>query len=273
MCRVVFVVLGFVVSLSLGAQELVRPSTCQAETDDELKLYSNDFSWGMELQEIKDKYREIYNSSKRLPGRAFIKDGAVVLPKNIYGGEVKYTRLPSRFLKSVRKHVEEAMKLKYVDALIFPDMGHSHLFIPIKDYEVLRHIPVKDVHLFYEKVFDLEGLKILYHTAEQLKMVDENRKLLKGRLLQWRFYTRNLVGSNQARGKLELLHEESSSHNTARSYRENYRYYGAGFNISASKGGCFPFKVGPQTYYFDLSFEDLAPRGGTLSGSGNGGWY
>jgi len=99
-------------------------------------------------------------------------------------------------------------------------------------------------------------LKILYHTAEQLHMLEDGQ-LISDRLVQWRFYTRNLLGDNKGEGRLELIHQPTSSHNTARGLMPGHRYWGAGFYISASIDGCFPYTYKDKTYYFDLNLHGL----------------
>lgn len=248
------------------AQDVVRKSHCGVQATDEPAVYSSDFSWGMKLDEIKKKYEEIYKSGKRLKSRAWFDGENIVMPHKSFGNGFNKVKLTKKFIKSVRGHVENAMRLGYVDALIFPDMGHSHLFIPQSTYDKVQRASGGETWKFYELVFQQPDLKVLYHTAEQLEMIDENKKPIDDRKIQWRFFTRNLVGGNQALGKLELLHNETHSHNTGHDYDDNHKYYGAGFNISASVDGCFPFKVNGKTYYFDLSFYDLEPAPGTGSG-------
>ena len=45
--------------------------------------------------------------------------------------------------------------------------------------------------------------------------------------------------------------------NTVSRADEGYHYWSAGFNISGSEKGCFPYIVNGQTYYFDISLTDL----------------
>jgi hypothetical protein len=90
-------------------------------------------------------------------------------------------------------------------------------------------------------------------------MKTEEGQFVEDRHVQWRFFTRNLVGHNKNQGKIELLHNETHSHNTAREYDEGYRYWGAGFYISANKNGCFAYQNNGKTFYFDLSLKSLEP--------------
>src|SRR5690606_25957060 len=104
--------------------------------------------------------------------------------------------------------------------------------------------PASEGKLRYEKMFANPEIKFLYHTAEQFKFRGDDGELFPDRHLQWRFFTRNLVGDNKGQGRLELIYNHSSSHNTAHNYeQETYRYWGAGIYFTANKDGCFPFKV------------------------------
>lgn len=222
-------------------------------------VHSDDFKWGMTLEEIRTKSTEIYESGKRLKNRAFYKDGNVVFPMDFIGKQ-QFVKLSPRFLKSVQKHIEVGLKRGYIDAVIFPDMGHSHFFVPKKFYnDVLAKYSNEQRAKRYELMINHPELKILYHTAEQLTMVGEDKLPLVDRELQWRFYTRNMVGDNHGLGRVELIHEMDSSHNTARDYDDKHRYWGAGYNITASKDGCFSYEFKGKTYYFDLSLDDLTP--------------
>lgn len=247
-------------SLSVGATELVRKSSCARPDASEQVVMQGDFHWGMTLEEILAKELEIRESGKRLKGRAFINDqGQAVMPIEIYGKGEKQVILRDQFISSITKQVEKAFERGYVNALIFPDMGHSHLFIPKPFYETeLSKLGASNFDVLYQKVFDNPETKVLYHTAEQLQMVGEDKLPIQDRTLQWRFFTRNIVGDLANLGSIDLIHQADNSHNTARDYKDSeYRYWGAGFNISTSKDGCFSYKVGDQTYYYDLSFQDL----------------
>ncbi len=222
-------------------------------------LYEEDFPWNQSLEDILNRADALYRSPKRLIDRAYRSDeGLTLIPIRMNDGKTKTVRTSEVFIKSVTRHVEEAFKRRYIDALLFSDMGHSHFFIPQKYYdEVIDKIAVENKHILYEKILNHPGLKILYHTAEQLTMLNENREILNNRHIQWRFFTRNLVGDNEGLGKLELLHNEPHRYNTAHDYDEGYRYWGGGFYISAHENGCFPFTVNGETRYFDLNLEGI----------------
>lgn len=248
------------VALFASEASLVNEKNCVRSSAAENILRSSEFNWGMSLQDIKDKQIEVYEKGFRLRERAYIENGQVYLPFTPYGGKEEKVKLSERFLKSVIGHVENGLKRNYVDAIIFPDMGHSHLFVDKKFYnEKVSPLPVKEKHKAYELMLNHPETRFLYHTAEQLEMKNEDGTLKDDRHLQWRFFTRNLVGHNKALGKIELLHQEDHKYNTARDYEEGFRYWGAGFNISASKNGCFAYKHNGKTYFFDLSLKDLEP--------------
>lgn len=254
-----FILPTFII-FSAYAGSFVNVENCKRGNAQEEILRSSEFSWGMTLEDILAKEKDVYQRGLRLRERAYYENGEVYLPLTTFDGVEQKVKLSERFIKSVIGHVEGGLKRRYVDAIIFPDMGHSHLFLEKKYYEeVLSSIPVKENHKRYELMLNHPETKFLYHTAEQLEMLDEDKKLLPNRHIQWRFFTRNLVGSNKNLGKLELLHNEGHSHNTARDYDENYRYWGAGFNLSANKNGCFAYTHKGQTFYFDLSLKDLEP--------------
>lgn len=108
----------------------------------------------------------------------------------------------------------------------------------------------------YENLFKDQRLEILYHTAEQLQMLDSDNKPLNDSLIQHRLKTRNIVGFNHPDSELIYLSNPSSAVNTVSS-RPGYYWWGAGFNISANKNGCFEYKNNGQSFYFDLSMYDL----------------
>ena len=240
----------------------VIKARCHPATSNEPVVYSGDFRWDMPLTEMAETFARIYRTEKRLKKRAFFDSTAqtVVLP--MIDGSNKLARVGELFLKSVTRHVERALELGYTNFIFFPDMGHSHIHIPDELWTQTKSI--SDRTDFYEKILNHPDVRFLYHTAEQLKLLDENRAPLADRFIQWRLYTRNVVGDNRALGSLDLLFEADSAVNTARG-EPGHEYYGGGFNIHSSQNGCFPYIFKGQTYYFDLSFEDLQPTPGTAA--------
>ena len=247
-------------------QEIAQRCTPPAE--DEPIVYSNDFEWGYTLEEMGEKFDEMYESGKRLDTRAYYdaEQERFVLPgTDVWGGDVV---MPKRLVENVTLHIEHALERGYADYIFFPDMGHAHLFMPQDHWEATYEgTPVSEFSRRYEKMFDDPKLMMLYHTAEQLQMTDENDELLDDRRVQWRYHTRNVVGDNNHERRIELLVEYDSPANTSRDM-PGYNYYGAGFNITATKDGCFPYEHDGELRWYDISLNDLP-----YDNDGGGGYF
>ena len=221
-------------------------------------LYSNAFIWGYTPELMRERFDEVYASGVRLDGRAYWDPDRemFVLPHNEnWGGEVV---LSQRLIENVRRHIEQALALGYVDHIFFPDMGHSHFFIPLEHYQdTYAGWEVARLSEMYTLMLDDPSLLVLYHTAEQLQAIDEDDNVLADRHIGWRFFTRNLVGDNDGQ-QLFLIRNLEHSANTARNLDGHY-YHGAGFSISATETGCFPYLHDGTVHWFDLSLADL-PR-------------
>lgn len=247
----------FVYGTAYGAIDMTK---CQPERQGEVPVYNSDFKWGMTIEEIINKANEMYSADKRLAKRAYYDEvqKTFVFPEEAdKGGNIK---IPASFIKSITRHVEKAMERGYVDAVIFPDMGHSHFLVPRKFYDKeIAPLPVSQTNVLYEKIMKNSEVKVLYHTAEQLKSMNEQKKLLEDKQVQWRYYTRNLVGQNTAEPELELVN--ATAHSEANTAHEQdfpgYAWWGGGFNIHANKNGCFSFKKAGKVYNYDLSLQDL----------------
>lgn len=253
--RILVVLILFLHALNICAE--TSQERCAPQSPLDKIIYSDDFFWNMSATQMSTIYNSLYYSKRRLNHRAYFKGDHFVLPLNQGDqlGEVKVTDL---FIKSVTRHVEVALKRKYAEYIFFPDMGHSHFFVPLDYYNrELRDLPYDSTATLYEKMLAHPDLKILYHTAEQLKMKEANGEVSRDRQLAWRFFSRNIVGDNQGKGQLEVIYDASNSGNTVHEYQSDFYYWGAGFNISANQNGCFPFEVDGKIYYFDLSLSDL----------------
>ena len=120
-------------------------------------------------------------------------------------------------------------------------------------------IPDKE-KTFYEKVFGDKDTKILYHTAEKLKMREGEKNhgdVINDKFLQWRYYSRNVIGQNDGSDNVSVAYAfENESYNTLGDL-PGYHYVGGGFNMSANQKGCFEFSHNGKTFYYDLSFRDI----------------
>lgn len=230
---------------------------CTPAAEDEAILYGNEFSWGYDRESMAARFADIYGSGMRLLDRAYFEQesGTFVLKTvDAWGSRVT---MPKRLIENVTQHIERGLALGYVDHVFFPDMGHSHFFIPQARWEeAYAGVPVPQMAERNSRLLDDPSLLVLYHTAEQLQMLDDEDNLLSDPWVQWRFHTRNLVGDNAGLGRTELLREPDSKANTARDY-PGHHYFGAGFNISASADGCFPYEHDGKLEWYDLSLSDL----------------
>ncbi len=228
---------------------------CALPTPAESFVTQSDFKWNMSIEEISQAFDKINTSGKRLKDRAYTnKDGQLVLPLQRVG-DLKEIPLPPTFLYSVKLHVEKALKLGYADHVIFPDMGHSHFLIPTEHFSEIQGMPQQFI---YEKFFNDAQMKIVYHTAEQLRMKNDRRELIPDPVLMWRYFTRNVVGDNAGLGQIDIYKNLTGKFNTiGEEQAPGYKWWGAGFNISTSQNGCFSYVKTGSTYYFDLSLSDL----------------
>ncbi len=242
---------------------------CMSALPGEIPVYSSDFKWNLSLEEIKNLANIMYKSEKRLAKRAYYNEAAksLVFPKGEdLGGNI---RIPEQFVKTIAKHVEKAFARGYVDALIFSDMGHSHFLIPLsfynKEIAPLSVNQFNQFNLLYEKIMKNKDIKVVYHTAEQLQVMDESKKLLDNKKLQWRYFTRNLVGHNTVDPDIEIINATATSAANTVGEISGYYWWGDGFNIHANQNGCFQFKKDGKILYFDLSLYDLEPAPSPLS--------
>lgn len=235
----------------VGAMDEAKRRCLEPDSAEKI-VKQEDFRWNMSRAELKSRAEAVYRSGKRLHQRAYYDPQTRRFLLPVRTGSVV---VPEMFIRNVIAHVEEALRLNYIDAVVFPDLGHSHFFVPTAIFK--REIaPVDSEIVTYERLFSLPELKIVYHTGEQLKYKDEADQLLPDDLLRWRYYVRNLVGFNDGQNTIEIHLNQTAKFNTVKDL-EGYEYYGAGFNISSSEAGCFAYRHGGRRMYFDLSLHDL----------------
>lgn len=252
-----FLILFFLSVSQANAQKAGQPACTPQSAKDEV-IYNSDFKWGLDLPSMLELFDKLYASPKRLDRHAYFdsKKGKYILPfADQQGGPIE---LPTAFVDSVTQHIEKAFQRKFIDAVFFPDMGHSHILIPEAKYKKeYASIPVNKTNSLYMKIFNDPEIKVVYHTAEQLKSLDDTNQPLADKKIQWRFYTRNLVGDNRGEKKIEIYNAlDESKANTLGSVA-GYYWWGAGFNLSANKNGCFSYKQDGKVFYYDISIYDL----------------
>ena len=253
----ILIMLVTVFSILSFAKNLVTPN-CKAQTQSEEVIYTSDFHWHYDLPSMLEHFEKMYLSPKRLFQRAYFDEQKkqYLLPfSDVQGGAVL---LPEAFIDSVTQHIEKAFERKFIDAVFFPDMGHSHFLIPEEKYQKeYADIPVNQMNLLIQKIFNDPEIKVVYHTAEQLKSIDESGQPLADRKTQWRFYTRNLVGDNTGEKKIEIYTALDGSKANTLSEVPGFHWWGAGFNLSANENGCFSYRKDGKTYNYDISLSDL----------------
>lgn len=254
-----FLILFSISPISQADQLTDIATRCAPISPSEVGLKSSDFHWGYDLKEIGQVFQSIYNVNKRLPRRAYYDAKTKKILVENFNRDSKKLVLSVAFINAVTSHIENSLKLHYADAVFFPDMGHSHFLIPQAKWKKLyEKIPAAKATDLMQKLINDSDLNILYHTAEQITLLDENQNVLPDKDIQWRHHSRNVVGGNNTTGKLSLAQNPNSKANTVGSENvPNYFWWGSGFNISANKDGCFSYRNGDKTEYFDISFNDL----------------
>ncbi len=252
MVKVLLLILCF---CSSGLAAIISNNrNCLSEEAYELKLSPLDFKWGQSLDEMELRYKIVYNSGKRLKFRAYVEDKKIILPvKN--GQQIIVS---AHFVDSIINHIETALSRLYANYIFFSDMGHAHLFVDKSVYEKkVKVISSENKKARYEIMLNDIKTKLLYHTAEQLKTLGPDKLPLKDKATQWRYFSRNIVGSQGQKNTLEVIYNPRGAYNSARAKTYDiggqYKYWGAGVDISASKDGCFQFKHKGKTYNFDIS--------------------
>ena len=240
---------------SLDFDYIIDKDRCKPVGDNEEILYGTDFKWNVNREEMTSTYKKLYNSNKRLQHRAYYDSSRdVFLIKSGYTNND--IELAPRFIISMARHFEKALTNKYAEVPMFSDMGHNHFFIPSKLWDDKYSKLSDDREALYEEFFKEPKLVMFYHTAEQLKMVDDQDKVLDDTYLQRRYYTRNIHGDNSMTGSMDMVFSPIEEYNTV-SLIDDHRSWSAGVNMSANKDGCFAFKLHDKLIYFDISLFDL----------------
>ena len=118
--------------------EVARQRCSSSPTRDEAILITANLRFRQSPEKMIENAKRLYGASERLANRAYFssKQQKFIAP---YLGQNTFVTVPSRLLESVTRHIETALRLGYVDHIIFSDMGHAHLLAPVDIYEKLRH--------------------------------------------------------------------------------------------------------------------------------------
>ena len=200
-----------------------------------------------------------YTSPHRMYKRAYYDSAerAFVLPFKKYEA-IQIIKLTNNFIFNVIFHIEAALENNYADYINFSDMGHSHFLVPKAYYEKeISPMATQNMAEQIEKILSFEETKFLYHTAEQLQIVqraDDQIILPDDEYLKHRYLTRNIIGDNKRSKKLEIVQVKDlkKEYNTVRDV-EGYQWLGFIYFIHANHKGCFPFKKDGNIQYFDIN--------------------
>ncbi len=219
----------------------------------------SDFRWGLSFLEAADLFNQLYKSEKRLVDRYYY-DSEKGFVGDYYSspGKKEPLSIPLRFLYSIKKHIESALFLDYVQWAYFPDMGHNHFFLDQAEFDSWQGATNREV---MSRIMSSPNTKMLYHTLEQIQVMDEEKVLYPDAWSQWRYYTRNIVGDNRGEGYLEVHKNLEGSYNTVHEY-EGKKYWGAGIYLHANEKGCFSYEHQGKTFYFDVTFSSFPYGGG-----------
>lgn len=206
------------------------------------------------IDDLKNEFHRLYYAPERLKGRIYWAPDEGRFRASNSTTEV---HIPELFIESVQKHIRSALVNGYADFPIYSDMGHAHLLIPIKDRIRLSQIQNRSRRL--EEILKLKDLKLLYHTAELMRL--RQGSTFKGPVttdpwLAWRYHARNFLGENDPSKDLVVkFGGQDGGYNTVRSipgYSEVEKIY-----FSAHKNGCFSVEAPGGEIFIDITFTHM----------------
>ncbi len=233
---------------------------CLTHFSESPEVFADDFSWGYTLLEMEDRFEEIYHSGKRLNMHSLY--DPITDQFMLFYDDKKHLPVPidGHFIKSVTNQIEIAIEKGYASFVFFPDMGHSHLYFPEQHWQdnyAGENAPQGERNNLYTKMLADPKMKALYHLAEQLQMQNEDQSVIDDETLTFKYWHRNFVGYNDGSTQYQIeVAPPEKKFNTVGSIA-GYKVYSAGFAISASKDGCFPYQdKDGKTRYFDIGLQD-----------------
>lgn len=208
---------------------------------------------------MENKFEEIYNSDKRIGYHSQYNSQEQSFYVFLKRSQVRPVRIDENFIYNVTRQIEVAIEKGYAEYPFFPDMGHTHLYFPNSHWEnIYKPMDSSSAlqYLRYEKMLSDKLMRPLYNLNEQLQVLGENGEPI-NQTLAFRYWNRNYLGTNDGSSQYDIhLAPQDSSYNTVRQI-ENQKRWGAGFTISASRLGCFPYKdKNGQRRYFDIGLHD-----------------
>ena len=245
----------------------VSKQRCALPYKNKSYITNKDFSWHLSLLELINLSKSLYHSNKSLYNKAYYDSSqkSFMLPVHVALNTTKNIKLSENFILNLISHIETALEKNYADEINYADMGHSHFLIPKNYYKEKVGSTKINKDEEYHNILKSPKTLFVYHTAEQLNIANKlggRYHLPENDYLKHRYLTRNIIGYNNGSKQLDVVPMESlTNYNTfeirdIRSSKYNeYKWYGAGYYMSANYQGCFPFLKNGILYYFDLSLE------------------
>lgn len=221
------------------------------------QIYQQVWQSKLQLHQI-DRIHSMDQAKKtRLPKSIYFENGQYWAEyKNPYGKDIKF-RVAKSFINSVIHHLEVASKKRFFFHLIPEDLGHAHFQIPKPFLRSLNEEELQNPEFnFYENLISHPETLAMYHASENLDFEGINESHTSHNYYHlWK--NRNIFGELHPQGKVFTIFQPSGKSNTVRHFDDNYKYWGAGFNLKASPVGCFQFKhkVLDKFVRFDISFS------------------
>lgn len=244
---------------------------CTTHYKDSPELFMGTFSWGYSLLEMEDKFNEVYDSGERIFLHAHYDRQEDHFFAWLDDKPDQAVKLTEAFVKSVTLQIETSLSRGYASFVFFPDMGHSHLYFPEEHWQKVyakADTSPANRQQHYENMLADPAMRPLYHLTEQLQMMDENKDLIDDQILKFKYWNRNFLGYNNSTTDYSIeVAPKEEKYNTVKSI-DGYHSWSAGFAISASKDGCFPYRdKNGQIRFFDIALKD--PR---YDPKTSGGW-
>lgn len=240
--------------LSFSTTGYAASSHCLPESKEDQLIY-RDHQIFHSKEELKQSFETLYRSGRRLHGRLFF-DETKKIHLAPYGKSL--LTIPNSFLEGVTRHIEKALKNSYVDHLFYPDMGHGHIYLPLKEWENIK-ASTSSTSQQLNMVLKSPSVKVLYHTAELLQIKEGDfatGDLPSDPWKLWRYFSRNLFGHFGKRPQLEVLYAGSKKiYNTVREISGHVDI--SIFYLSSTKNGCLSYLHSEKQHYYDLSFKNI----------------
>lgn len=229
---------------------------CVPRATEEPVIDQSDFVHDHSEARLRARAEAQYRSAKRLVDRAYYNrhrerfELPVSLDRQRHLA-LKALPLEERLIASVIRHVEIALYFGYARFITLSDMGHWHFLVPEDFYDrQIEPLSPRRLDLVYSRISAHPETRYLYHTAEHFRPLDLEG--IDDRALQWRHFTRSLVGDNRMLGSIHPVLADNRW-NTLHKL-PGYRKF-SGFYLHANADGCFAFRHNGQIRRFDIGLD------------------